>query len=194
MKRCLFTILSALSLLLCVAVVVLWVRSYAVGESITWYRFNRLVTGRYTAAIGHPAASDSEYRVGSSDGFITFSQRRVDSYTTFDEDVTPPPITYRREPTSLVRATHFGIDYHASRDRLERRQQMSRRRFVIAYWLLTLATLPLPLLWGVFAIAARRRKRIRMRSKSCPSCGYDLRATPDRCPECGQVPTTGATS
>jgi predicted amidophosphoribosyltransferase len=44
--------------------------------------------------------------------------------------------------------------------------------------------LALPLNW----LAVRRRT---IPPGLCPHCGYDLRATPDRCPECGAEGKSG---
>ena len=69
-------------------------------------------------------------------------------------------------------------------------------RIVIPCWVLALATGVPALAWfGVRGARHVRARRLRAASRGgnppCPKCGYDLRATPHRCPECGTMPAGG---
>ena len=60
------------------------------------------------------------------------------------------------------------------------------RIFSISLWW------PFLIIGGLFAAGLRsvirRCRYLRRRRGHCLTCGYDLRATPDRCPECGTAP------
>jgi hypothetical protein len=57
---------------------------------------------------------------------------------------------------------------------------------------LWLAALIFGVLPAIHLVRWYRRRRARRADRSvCQACGYDLRATPERCPECGTVPAGG---
>jgi hypothetical protein len=59
----------------------------------------------------------------------------------------------------------------------------------ISYGLLFACTSLPVAVWIVALVKAWRRQQIRaqMSEKRCRKCGYDLRASPERCPECGTL-------
>jgi len=61
----------------------------------------------------------------------------------------------------------------------------------IPFWFVISATV-LPATSFVRRVTQTIRARNRRRHGRCERCGYDLRGTPDRCPECGDAPARSA--
>jgi hypothetical protein len=155
LARHLFTFLSAVSLLLCVMVCALWVRSYR-QTATTILDYDRFQLTRFDPAY---------WCVSTEGGLLLFRQTGQ---------------TYGLVPLNGFRKA--GFSFEGSRGNNGSMWWKLR----IPYWLLALiAALPMSLIW----FTLRRR-----RPGCCLNCGYDLRATPDRCPECGRPAEKAATA
>jgi hypothetical protein len=66
-------------------------------------------------------------------------------------------------------------------------------QIVVSFWLITCALAVAPAITAARLIARVTRRRRRLTRGQCLDCGFDLRASTDRCPECGHpIPATTA--
>jgi hypothetical protein len=69
---------------------------------------------------------------------------------------------------------------------IEHQPYGTSHQVIIPAWATTIPLAILPTAWLAGFVRTRRRNR-QLHDNHCPTCGYDLRASPDRCPECGTV-------
>ena len=159
MTRRLLNLVTALSLLLCVAVVLLWVRSYWRHDGWDW--------GTSTGRAG----------VDSCRGYL--SAGRVEVPPADLANIPRGHLVYS-EPAARAEATMLKPNWSFGVIRASRIRERGLRAFDVRvpHWLVALA--------AAIAPGACLYRRWRPPPPGCcEACGYDLRATPGRCPECG---------
>jgi hypothetical protein len=174
--RLLLNALTALSLVLFIGVYTLWARSYDTKDQFVWARAH----GR-----GHGLTSAS--------GTVTWVSDAPCPYDFTGHWQEPVDTGGRLFVQGLERATaDDGRMWFVPRPDEYQRMDFgpmppARVDWSFPYWTLALATAALPAA-RLFAAAKGTRRRMRSARGLCSTCGYDLRASPGRCPECGTEP------
>jgi hypothetical protein len=151
-----------LSLLLCVAVCGLWARSYWSADAVTW------------------AGSSVDWTVRSNRSRLAFSRVLHETVGSAPER-SPLHVSceaaYTPSDDAFAGFSHQHITYDVGIF-----ADIEKLDVGVPHWFMAI----------LLAIAPAMRLRAaaqhcrRDRTGRCPACGYDLRATPDRCPECGR--------
>jgi hypothetical protein len=88
------------------------------------------------------------------------------------------PVT---DPSFVIRWSHAGFFAFTAETYPGRQGTSSFAEAGVPYWFLVALCL-IAIAWGHFR---RRRQRLAKAHQFCVKCGYDLRASSERCPECG---------
>jgi len=165
MRRKLFTLAAGLSAVVCVCALAMWVASYVSAVALSDGRLLIL-------------------RMDGADGERFLRERR-------DGQHWPPEMIWQEfRDDADTRRGLAGFEYaRGSASKVADYPPTGGGYGERRGWLMLAAPIwPLAVLSGVVAAAwllARRRDRRRRTGGLCAHCGYDLRATPERCPECG---------
>jgi hypothetical protein len=171
MKRQLFNLLTAGSLLLCVAVGATWARSYFVSDMLrirpgSWLLVIHTLTDQGNLMCSWTWHDDfglqPRHAGYSADHFLA-----EDIYTSWRTSDIRLRVIFQRGGFAAAGHNHYG----------------NGGALIVPLWFVALCTGAVP----VVRLAAWLRRRRGVRPGYCRRCRYDLRATPDRCPECGTL-------
>ncbi len=169
MKRWLFNIAAGVSLLGCVAITLLWVRSYwvidefpdrsamprnqPVPDSDHWHWLASSSRGRICLGLTFGKFGLARYRATPSDSLLNYWRE------------------YKGSKLVNVNGKQYFMWFEDEWSIV----------FPHALALLLMGILPAVTVFRFF------RRRDEKPFMCCRKCGYDLRATPERCPECGTL-------
>ena len=177
MKRVLAIVMESLLALLCVLCFVFWILS------AWWCHAFYVGNHRGTSGVGLNARSTPGAVEITAIHFESEPGRMAEGFNWYCDA--------RRwsQSRGLIRHESW-VWYGFGFDRSSETVKNNGPKYTNYYWAISLPLWLLAIVFGIWPWMrwrARRRKRRRLAVGLCPRCGYDLRATPDRCPECGRI-------
>lgn len=211
MRRRLLTLASVLSLLLFVATVALWVRSYVVSEGFAWYAADPSSLQSGVTDLGWTRGllfiGRSRFQARDRSGFDTCMKGWRD-WVAVNVDSGPVRVHTVLPPSATIRLAGFwggaGFAYESSHSATFKPMLVrSGMRFTevpttyrhwrvfVPAWAVAFASMLSP----AFAAARELKRRRKAKEGHCRRCGYDLTANISGvCPECGTQITSIATA
>ena len=175
MRRHFRRLLVGTLFLLCVATLLLWVRSYFSQDLLERHRRGESRGWAYDDIRGVVSERGS---IGG--GYVRIAHPGVPKFADgWKYTAAAPPNPWR------LRFTCLGFSYwNTTLPPMRQRGSLYTVGFMVPHGLLAAPLAIAP------AVAARRwglarRRRLRIAAGLCVACGYDMRASAERCPECG---------
>lgn len=185
--RLLLRLCVATSLLLCVLSAAVWIRSFRTEEWCTWTSYKFFCQ----------AERERRFTLDVRRGLVIFEGYKFDVYKSAVEprmgrEVERPPSIIGSsqgypEPRFGFAATRWNFRQAATGGS---ETPDEAYRVIFPLWLPTLFFACGPAFW-LPGISRKLRVARRIRHGLCQQCGYDLRASERRCPECGQTIAAG---